>query len=237
MEEGSLFSRLQVQLSSIQKILSGWLQRMNGSRLWSGHPPFRIRTAVGALLCVTLVSLVYLAFAVSNLGDTHLPDKRSHISSSRTLNTLGRSQQTKEPKSHEPDSLALTKQKPDSSLQQRLANQTNLEGVSLPLKPKFSFDPSEAFSIILQTYNRSDILFRMLNHYCAMGGLDRIVVVWNNVNATPPVEEWERLGPHPVPVRFVIQQQNKVRNRLQPFPEIQTSGDIYSYSNVVMTTL
>lgn len=82
----------------------------------------------------------------------------------------------------------------------------------------------DSFSIIILTYNRTDLLLRLLNHYCALPHLEQIIVVWNCLEMAPPVEEWEQLGPHPVSVEFKVQRENKLRNRLQVFPEIMSSG-------------
>jgi hypothetical protein len=82
----------------------------------------------------------------------------------------------------------------------------------------------DSFSIIILTFNRTDLLLRLLNHYSAMPHLERIIVVWNCQEMAPPAEEWSQLGPHPVPVEFKVQQENKLRNRLQVFPEIRSSG-------------
>ena len=82
----------------------------------------------------------------------------------------------------------------------------------------------DSFSIIILTYNRTDLLLRLLNHYSAMPHLERIIVVWNCQEMAPPVREWAQLGPHPVPVEFKVQQENRLRNRLQIFPEIKSSG-------------
>lgn len=82
----------------------------------------------------------------------------------------------------------------------------------------------DSFSIIILSYNRTDLLLRLLNHYSAMQHLERIIVVWNCQETTPPVEEWTQLGPHPVPVEFKFQRENRLRNRLQIFPKIQSSG-------------
>ncbi|XP_026168679.1 exostosin-like 2 [Mastacembelus armatus] len=78
------------------------------------------------------------------------------------------------------------------------------------------------FTIIIQTYNRTDILLRLLNHYQAAPHLQRIIIVWNNVGEQMPLKLWNSLGPHPVPVVFKEQTSNQMRNRLQPFPEIDT---------------
>lgn len=80
------------------------------------------------------------------------------------------------------------------------------------------------FSIIIQTYNRTDILLRLLNHYQATPHLQRIVVVWNNVGVTTPQWLWDSYGPHPIPVVFKEQTTNRMRNRLQMFPEIKTDA-------------
>ena len=93
------------------------------------------------------------------------------------------------------------------------------------LYPLTSFqEGSLTFAIVILAYNRSDLLLRLLNHYSAMPHLETIVVVWNSQEATPPREEWEHLGPHPVQVEFKVQLENRLRNRLQLFYEIKSSG-------------
>ena len=82
----------------------------------------------------------------------------------------------------------------------------------------------DSFSIIILTYNRTDLLLRLLNHYSAMPHLERIIVVWNSQDMAPPVEAWSQLGPHPVSVEFKVQRENRLRNRLQVFPEVKSSG-------------
>ena len=83
---------------------------------------------------------------------------------------------------------------------------------------------SERFTLILQTYNRTDILMKLLNHYCAVPRLDKIIVVWNNIDEQPPLDVWIKYAPHPVPVLFLRQNENKMRNRLKPFKQIETKG-------------
>ena len=83
----------------------------------------------------------------------------------------------------------------------------------------------QKFTLILQTYNRSDLLIKLLNHYSGIHQLSRIIVVWNNVGETPPVDFWRKYRPHPVPVHFLQQTQNRMQNRIQPFSEIDTEGN------------
>ncbi|XP_071781197.2 exostosin-like 2 [Centroberyx gerrardi] len=82
----------------------------------------------------------------------------------------------------------------------------------------------ERFTIIIQTYNRTDVLLKLLNHYQAVPHLQQIIIVWNNVGEQTPQKLWGSLGPHPVPVVFKEQSTNRMRNRLQPFPEIDTDA-------------
>ena len=57
-----------------------------------------------------------------------------------------------------------------------------------------------------------------------MPRLDKIIVVWNNIDEQPPLEMWIKYAPHPVPVLFLRQDENKMRNRLKPFKQIETKG-------------
>ncbi|KAJ8270101.1 hypothetical protein GJAV_G00110330 [Gymnothorax javanicus] len=82
----------------------------------------------------------------------------------------------------------------------------------------------DSFTIIIQTFNRTDVLLRLLNHYQAVPRLRGILVVWNNVGEAPPRGLWGSLGPHPIPVTFKEQSANLMRNRLQPFSEIDTDA-------------
>ena len=83
---------------------------------------------------------------------------------------------------------------------------------------------SQLFSIIILSFNRSDLLLRLLNHYSAVANLEQIIVVWNDASQRPPVEDWHELMPHPVPTKFIIQSENKLRNRFNAFTEINTSA-------------
>ncbi|KAG7526466.1 exostosin-like 2 [Solea senegalensis] len=87
-----------------------------------------------------------------------------------------------------------------------------------------STDRENKFTLIIQTYNRTDILLKLLNHYQAVPHLQRIIIVWNNVQEETPRKLWNSLGPHPVPVVFKEQASNRMRNRLQPFAEIDTDA-------------
>lgn len=80
------------------------------------------------------------------------------------------------------------------------------------------------FTIIIQTYNRTDVLLKLLNHYQAVPHLQLIIIIWNNIGQPTPLKLWDSLGPHPVPLVFKEQTTNRMRNRLQPFQEIDTDA-------------
>jgi len=101
--------------------------------------------------------------------------------------------------------------------------------------PLYNVTEQSRFTVILQTYNRTDILVRLLNHYSAVARLDKIIVVWNNIDELPPFELWMKFAPHPVPVVFLKQEENKMRNRLKPFSEIETEGMWYFICDEVYT--
>lgn len=96
-----------------------------------------------------------------------------------------------------------------------------------------STEEEQRFTVIIQTYNRTDILLKLLNHYQAVPHLQRIIIVWNNIGEQTPLKLWNSLGPHPVPVVFKEQTSNHMRNRLQPFLEIDTDGQ-YIYQLAVI---
>ncbi|XP_029473919.1 exostosin-like 2 [Rhinatrema bivittatum] len=82
----------------------------------------------------------------------------------------------------------------------------------------------DSFTLIMQTFNRTDILLRLLNHYQAVPYLQKVIIVWNNVGEKPPEGLWHSLGPHPIPVMFQEQAVNRMRNRLQPFQGLETDA-------------
>ena len=52
------------------------------------------------------------------------------------------------------------------------------------------------------------------------------------MNNLAPLEVWIKYAPHPVPVLFLQQDENKMRNRLKPFKQIETKG-LYSILHVL----
>uniref|UniRef100_A0A8C2UHP5 Glycosyl transferase 64 domain-containing protein n=1 Tax=Coturnix japonica TaxID=93934 RepID=A0A8C2UHP5_COTJA len=70
----------------------------------------------------------------------------------------------------------------------------------------------DSFTPIMQTYNRTNLLLKLLDHYQAIPHLHK----------KTPEEMWNPLGPHPSLVIFKAQSVNRMRNRLQNFPKLET---------------
>lgn len=78
------------------------------------------------------------------------------------------------------------------------------------------------FTLVIQTYKRNDLLHRLLSHYCKFDAVDRIIIVWNNVNeSVPDFLHYLPCGPQ---LFYLKQRENTIRNRFQPFPQIRTEG-------------
>lgn len=111
-----------------------------------------------------------------------------------------------------------------------LESESSLSTKRLPARAKRPYssafyDPliGEAnFTLIIQTYRRNDLLHRLLTHYCKYEAVDRIIIVWNNVNETvPDFLHYLPCGPQ---LFYLRQTENTIRNRFQPFPQIRTEG-------------
>ena len=87
------------------------------------------------------------------------------------------------------------------------------------------YRPGERFTIVIQTYRRQQLLRRILPHYCNMSLVDRILVVWNNINTSVP-PDLHSLECSRAELKFLPMSRNTVRNRFQPFPQISTEGSL-----------
>ena len=214
------------------------------------NSPSRRRRRPFIILSVIIVSLVLLLVVSTHRGfSTAVHAEAYHPSKGRYLhgsNRQGAAEIFNKVRSHDElfqrfnreKSAALRERKVGSDLESAVFGNASARPCNCStrtdrqhqkpasrLYPLSSFqEGSSTFAIVILAYNRSDLLLRLLNHYSAMPHLEMIVVVWNSQEAMPPSEEWERLGPHPVAVEFKVQLENRLRNRLQIFDEIKSSG-------------
>ena len=79
-------------------------------------------------------------------------------------------------------------------------------------------------TLVMLTYNREKILKFLLNHYCKVRSLHKIIVIWNNVNKSIPDDVLEVKEKRCFPdLLFIQEKENKLTNRFKPRPEIETN--------------
>ena len=80
----------------------------------------------------------------------------------------------------------------------------------------------EPFTIVMMTYKRVSILPKVLHHYCKTPLLDKIIVIWNNVEEAIPSDLLKLNLSCAVPLLFIKEKENKMTNRFKARPEIKT---------------
>lgn len=81
--------------------------------------------------------------------------------------------------------------------------------------------PREQFTMVLLTYERSDVLIKAITRLKGLPYLNKVIVVWNN--PAPPSENlgWPEIG---VPVIVLKMSKNSLNNRFLPFEAIETEA-------------
>ena len=80
----------------------------------------------------------------------------------------------------------------------------------------------EKFTIVIMTYRRYKALKLLLRHYCRVPSLDRIVVVWNDLETAVSKEQLLEDVDCSVPILLSISKENRLTNRYLPREEIKT---------------
>lgn len=74
--------------------------------------------------------------------------------------------------------------------------------------------------VILLTYNRDAVLSASLERLNRMPYLNKVIVIWNNIDREPPLS-WPKLH---VPVEFLKMTKNSLNNRFVPWDRIKTEA-------------
>lgn len=85
-------------------------------------------------------------------------------------------------------------------------------------------DPLERMcTMVMLTYNRENVLKFLLNHYCKVKSLHKIIVIWNNVNKKIPDDILDVGEQKCLPkLLFIQEEENKLTNRFKPRTVIET---------------
>ena len=77
-------------------------------------------------------------------------------------------------------------------------------------------------TMVMLTYKRENILPKVLLHYCKRTFLQRILVIWNDVNTTIPKDFLDLKFSCKTDLKFIVSKENLLTNRYIPRKEIET---------------
>ena len=96
---------------------------------------------------------------------------------------------------------------------------------------------NESCTMIMQTYKRILTLPELLTHYCKLTFLEKILILWNDVNTPIPPHLLDLSNLCKTKLQFIREKENHMTNRFKPRPEIGTECKFYvvhhmhSYNN------
>jgi hypothetical protein len=74
-------------------------------------------------------------------------------------------------------------------------------------------------TLIISAFSRVSTLVDRIHHYAPMSFLGQILVIWNNVETSPPAVPANL----PIPVQILQMRKNSLNNRFYPWPEVAYS--------------
>ena len=89
--------------------------------------------------------------------------------------------------------------------------------------PNWASVSQNTFTVLFPTYKRNDILGRVLHFHCNFALVDRVIVVWNDVDEPTIPENFINYNCSKE-LFFKRPLVNSVNNRFIPYPEIRTEG-------------
>ncbi len=81
---------------------------------------------------------------------------------------------------------------------------------------------TEKFTIVMLTYRREAILPKILKHYCNTPRLEKILVIWNDIEKEIPSSILDLSKDCKTQLQFIKEAENKITNRFKPRPEVTT---------------
>ena len=89
--------------------------------------------------------------------------------------------------------------------------------------PNWASVSQKTFTVLFLTYKRTDILGRVLDFHCNFALVDRVIVVWNDVDEPAIPENFINYNCSKE-LFFKRPLVNSLNNRFIPYPEIRTEG-------------
>ena len=102
-----------------------------------------------------------------------------------------------------------------------------------------SRDPSLAkmCTMVMLTYRRVKVLMFLLNHYCKVKSLHKIIVIWNDVDRSIPDDVLDMKDNCVTDLLFIREKENKLTNRFKPRPEIETDCKLLYFTTAIVQYL
>ena len=100
-----------------------------------------------------------------------------------------------------------------------------------------SRDPSLAkmCTMVMLTYRRDRVLTFLLNHYCKVRSLHKIIVIWNDVDRSIPDDILDvKDNCVMTDLLFIREKENKLTNRFKPRPEIETDCKLLYFITAIV---
>ncbi|GMT30924.1 hypothetical protein PFISCL1PPCAC_22221, partial [Pristionchus fissidentatus] len=79
----------------------------------------------------------------------------------------------------------------------------------------------EQFTVIILTYDRDESLVTVLNLLNNCPYLNKVIIVWNNLDRAPPDDIWPTIH---VPIEFIFPKVNSLLSRFVPYEAIETEA-------------
>ena len=105
-------------------------------------------------------------------------------------------------------------------------DEASLPGTSLSTQSRYplpAFVQENKFTIVVNTFRRTQLLLQSLSHYSRMENVDKIVVYWSNVGVEPP--DLQRVVKSRVPIVVKKMTSSKLSFRFSPSESITTHGE------------
>ena len=114
-------------------------------------------------------------------------------------------------------------------------NENFVKGARSPIFLPLAPPKHQGYTAVILTYNRNKVLFQLLNHLDKCPSLDKILIIWNNPKAMPPVAS--KMPNISKPWVIIKAKANLLSNRFYPYKEIETEAILSLDDDISMLTV
>jgi hypothetical protein len=93
---------------------------------------------------------------------------------------------------------------------------------------------NEKFTLYMITYDRDELMLKLVQHYSKSNLVDKIVISWNNIDRKPPSPD---VFNSEKPVYIIEETEDSLNNRYRPHPDIITTRAIFNVDDDIQVSL